>query len=767
MIGILCEKPSAAKNFAKALGGMNGRYNGEQYLIVASHGHLYGFDDEPKNHVSDELKDRYATWDIANLPWNEMDFKWKYVKKDKSDETPNKIASAFSNCDEICIATDDDPTGEGELLAWEVIWQKQIKASKYTRMYFADEAPASIQKAFKERKLLGTDIKCMFDDPDYKQAIFRTKWDYLSMQWSRVATQINGQYGQVLRNGRLKSAMVVIVGDQLKLCSEYVKKPFYQNRFKDEKGVVYQRKDEPKFLKKDEVPACYHASQVVVDSKEMKETTPPKFLDLATLSAMLAAQGITAKTVLATYQSMYEAGIVSYPRTEDKCITMEQFNQLLPFVNQIADVVGIDKANLTHLEPRKTHIKDGMAHGANRPGLTVPESLDSLSTYGTGAKEIYEILARNYLATLCENYQYEQQKGHLQDYPEFIGSANIAKSQGWKAVYNDENETDSEEAEAELGLGTVAEPFIYEGSNPKPAKPTMKWLMKQLEKREVGTGATRTSTYADVTNAKTKYPLLVEKKGKLTFAECGEANYKLIKNTHIADLTMTEQVMEQMKNVAEGKSDGLEYLHAIQQMVVDDIATMTKNNGGVVIQQLHQKKEKAEGIWKKTNKQVSFSREWGGHRFTDEEVSMLLEAKEITFDRNGKSVTGMLANCEYNGNKYVGFQMVLKNFQIIPGEKKASGSNDTLYKCPKCGSVMRKYDWGLGCSNYKNGCKVSIGYKNPFGATLTDGDIKYLLKDGKTNKKVQCMSKAGKRYEAKMVINKKTGYKVVPDFMAK
>ena len=39
-VGILCEKPSAARNFAKALGGMRGTYNGEQYVITNTVGHL-------------------------------------------------------------------------------------------------------------------------------------------------------------------------------------------------------------------------------------------------------------------------------------------------------------------------------------------------------------------------------------------------------------------------------------------------------------------------------------------------------------------------------------------------------------------------------------------------------------------------------------------------------------------------------------------------------------------------------------------------------
>ena len=41
MVGILCEKPSAARNFAKALGGMKGSYNGEQHGSVNAIGHRY------------------------------------------------------------------------------------------------------------------------------------------------------------------------------------------------------------------------------------------------------------------------------------------------------------------------------------------------------------------------------------------------------------------------------------------------------------------------------------------------------------------------------------------------------------------------------------------------------------------------------------------------------------------------------------------------------------------------------------------------------
>ena len=149
----------------------------------------------------------------------------------------------------------------------------------------------------------------------------------------------------------------------------------------------------------------------------MKSTAPPKLIDLASLSAKLSTSGVSAKEVLNTYQKMYEAKVVSYPRTEDKVITPEQFNDLLPLVDKIAGVVGVDTSLLTHKSPRSTHVKTGGAHGANRPGPNVPKKLDDLVQYGSCAPMIYEILAKNYLAMLAEDYEYEQQKGHVTDYP--------------------------------------------------------------------------------------------------------------------------------------------------------------------------------------------------------------------------------------------------------------------------------------------------------------------------------------------------------------
>lgn len=651
MIGILCEKPSAGRNFAKALGGSKGVYNGEQYTITCARGHLYKFM-SPEDQVDTSLSTYYKSWDINNLPWDESKFKWKYAKGKDTADTLKQIKTILNTCSEIVIATDDDPTGEGELLAWEILSELKLRPQKWSRMYFADESVKEIQKAFVNRKT----IQSMQTDKDYIKAFYRARWDFLSMQWTRIAT-IVGDGKSVLREGRLKSAMVLLVGDQLKAVANYCKRPYYQNRFKDENGIVYSNPKEEVFESKTDVPNKYHSSAVICDSKENKATAPPKMLDLAGLASKLSHK-YPSKQISDVYQKMYQDQIVSYPRTEDKVISPEQFNDLLPLVDKIAAVVGIDPKFLTHRTPRSTHVKTGQAHGANRPGSVVPNSLADLDKYGPCAADIYKTLASNYLATLAEDYEYEVQKGHLKEYPEFKGSASIPKKAGWKAVYNDD---DSDDDSSAAGLGTNAEPFVYEGFPPKPVSPSMKWIMKQLEKYDVGTGATRVSCYSEVTDSKASYPLLKDTKGKITMTQYGDMSYRLLPGTHIGSIAITEKLYKDMRDIADGKKNPEICLHDIQRMVQEDILTMKKNAETMrkELNIMETTTERYEGTW--NGRQVRFKKTWGGHTFTDDECEKLCDGEEIQIEcvsSAGKpfKCKGILAEQEYNGRTYIGFK---------------------------------------------------------------------------------------------------------------
>ncbi|EOS60563.1 hypothetical protein C815_01234 [Firmicutes bacterium M10-2] len=653
MIGILTEKASAARNFEKALGGKEGTFNNEEYRITHARGHLYELKD-PSEQVIEELQKKYKSWNTKNLPWDQKDFGWEKQKTKDADDILKQIKADLKGCDELIIATDDDPSGEGELLAWEIIDGLCLKPKKISRMYFVDESKPSIQKAFVERRALDLDKE---KDLDYVKAEFRSKWDYLSMQFTRIATA-NGDGKSVLRQGRLKSAMVKMVGDQLKKVENYKKEPFYELRFKDENGNMFIKSKAPRFKTPEEVDTHVESSPVIVDSTTLKKTPPPRLLDLAGLSAQLSTQGLKAKTVLSTYQKMYEDQIVSYPRTEDKTITPEQFQELLPLADQIAHVVGVKPELLTYRKARASHVKAQGAHGANRPGPHVPNSLSELKKYGPGAEKIYSLLAKNFLAMLAPNYEYEQQKGHLEKYPDYKATTDIPKFKGWKAVYN--NSDQDEEEKTNKKLGKMADPFTFEGFPPKPVSPTMKWLMKQLAKYEVGTGATRTSIYADVTNANARFPLLVETRGKLSMSEYGNISYQLLPGTNIGNLEMTEQLVKQMQAVGKGQANPNEYLDQMEKLVLEDLAQMKENGSKIV----HKTYERNPEDYVKTTidgKEIEFKKEFSGTIFTPEQIEALKKGEEIEVQfktKMGQEVKakGKLEEQTYKKRKFYGFK---------------------------------------------------------------------------------------------------------------
>lgn len=751
-VGILAEKPSQARNFAKALcakkgklsGTFEGTFEGTPFIIAHALGHVVEFV-KPEGNVPAEKRARYLSWKLDLLPWDESDFLWKYKVRGDTASVISTIGKAFANCDEVCIGTDDDPTGEGELLAWEALDAAKVKNKKWTRMYFADEAPESVKKAFRSRKKL----QSKDTDGDYLKALYRSKWDYLSMQFTRIAYGC-GDGRSTLRQGRLKSAMVVLVGDQLAKVAAYKKVPFYSARFKDENGVEYIDKEQKQYPKREDVPmGGFHASSVTKDSSQKKTTAPPKLMDLAALSARMAPKGYKAKQVLKIVQSLYENQHLSYPRTEDKFISNEQFDELLPLAPKIAKVVGVDPSLLTHTAKRKTHVKDGGAHGANRPGPNVPNSLAELDQkFGKGASIIYSILAKNYLAMLCEDYEYTREVGHVTDFPKFVGSANVPVKPGWRAVFDDEEKDADENAK---GLGKKAEPFVHEGFPPKPANPTMRWLMKQLEKRDVGTGATRTSIYGDVTaaaSATNRYPLMVDTRGRITFTQFGEMSYALLPGTHIGDLAMTEKLMHEMKLIAEGKFDPKDGFAEMAKYVADDLKTMAQNGEKMRAEKgIKLSSEKVSGKWQ--GKDVSINPVWANHTFSDDELKRLFAGETITITgctpRGGGpefAAKGKLDNLVFKGRKYVGFNMLERltpdGSAPAPQKEKAEG------------------DWTpIGKDGKKQKAKHVRFNRTWGGHTFTDDEVAKLLA-GETIEVKGLTNAKGKEYGVKGLLANQT-----------
>lgn len=679
---ILTEKPSAMKNFVKALGGKTGSFNGDQFIITSLRGHVMSLPHKVSALVGKNDKDVFDSWSLDNLPWDISKINWaKEPSKGKNPRTGriettqsllDQLKRDVSGLDAIVIATDTDPSGEGELLAWEAInaigWHGKVYRENHN-----DESEAGIKKAMSNLR----DVSVQLKDGDYVKAEARNRWDYLSMQLTRIATTSAREagYNIVARQGRLKSVITLKVFEQLKAIKAYKKKPYYEVQFTDDNKHIFKRTfdeavDGWRFEKESDAQSdmsSYHTSKIANVKQEVKTQAPGKLLDLSGLTAILTPKGFSSKEIQSTYQKMYEDQIVSYPRTEDKVVTLEQFNELSPLVDSIASVVGVDTSLLTHRSPRKKHVGTG-AHGANRPGLKVPASLDALSAYGTSAQAIYETLAKNYLSILGEDYKYLRVSANLEDYPEFKTAFSIPQELNYKAVFDSDSVSSSDDDESEDStemLSDTASPVIKTGANKKPTQPSVKWLMNYLEKQEVGTGATRVSTLAEISNGKNA--LLKETKGKLTLTDTGEISGALSLNTMIGSPKATKQLFEMMDKVGRFELTQDNLINSSIQLVKHDMPVIIANakNLKALVGEPSAKiaapvaKEKVSGTWQ--GKSITFTKVWGGHEFTQSEIDDLLAGEIIKIDAvsaAGKNyqVMGALAESTFKGHTFVGFK---------------------------------------------------------------------------------------------------------------
>lgn len=637
-ICILMEKKNAFSHMVDALHGkkvnyMEGKahFHGKDYLITHAQGHLLQYK-APSQMVKDKAKAKvYDSWKFNAPIWNPKDLTWEYKPISSYDRKMIKqIAYVANQCSSFIIAGDNDPDGEGDKLQVEILgaihWNKPVY-----RIRFQDDGV--LPDLRKQIAYHVTPMNNKTNQGIYHEAVGRAHWDYfVGLQDTRKATsaaRTNGYHIKVANEGRLKSTIVAQIRKRLLARKNYIKKPYWEVQFKDQNGHVYSRRasynSHPDFRFTDQNKAKadlskYHNSEPANVKTQTKTQAPGQLLNLASLGALLNRRGYSPKEVQTTYQQMYENQYVSYPRTDDKKITLGQFDQLLPLVNKIATVVGVDTKLLTHRKPRKKFLTKHADHGANRPGLRVPSSLSSLKKYGASGPAIYSTLSKNYLAMLGEDYVYKRTTAHLADYPKFKTSYTQPVKMNYKLIF-DNYPKKPEQVEP---LGKVDKPFLHSGTNPKPSAPTTGWLYRLLEKYNIGTGATRQGTVAILTSGKNKKINI--KRGKLNLTNSGIICAEMAQGTMIGSLKITAQLYQLMRAVKTGKVSIPDVEKSAVMVVKHDKDVFAQN-----AKHLSAKKGKGRETFPvNVNGQIkNVNRNFAGHRFTDQEVQQLKAHQHI------------------------------------------------------------------------------------------------------------------------------------------
>lgn len=659
---IIAEKPSAARNFAKALGGSQGTFEGDDYVIVNLFGHILAHETPEKVAYPNYAATVGRFNHIQNLPWSYtyFDFDKKVVPaqvRDRAIPVLTDIKQYLSQGYIPVIATDIDSMGEGDLLAQEVLTYVGYQGKIY-REYHVDESPKCFQKAMREKK----DVTAR--NEGLLAGTTRSVLDFLTQQLVRCATVTIQEQGYRLPRpvpvGRLQSHVMRLVGDQIKAIADYKPSSVWESRYNLDDILMLTNPDVEQFpTKADWKPGNLPMEATVKEVKVTPgRTAPPKALSLTDLSKNMSSKGLPAKRTMELAQAMYDDTVLSYPRTEDNFITPEQFQEMLPMVDNIIHLLGLSPDVFTHRTPRKTHVKEGGSHGALRPGMNLPQSLDGLDAkYGKGASAVYQMVAERFLMMFLEDTEWVRHDYETTDTPMvFKGSLRIITKKG----VTDPDENTDDVATQLPDTSHKAKLYAHEVKSVKPKKPTESWVLGQLKKNNVGTPSTQTSTVARMIGKDLNFPLVSGAKttDALKLSPIGTVGYQVAKEISLGTAECTRMYEEKIRQVKKDEiTQEQVYLDFtdIMRQDVDTIRHLSFDLKGLGFPAVM---KKVEGVWNGVN--VSIPESCNGYTFTQAELDTLFGGGSVTFtgkDFNGNAVTTSvkLGYVNVKGKQYVGF----------------------------------------------------------------------------------------------------------------
>lgn len=439
---LLVESPHKAETIGKMLGS--------EYKVIASVGHIMDLD--PKT----------MSVDI------EHDFEPIYIKNPDKIEVIAKIKAAAKNASIIYLCSDLDR--EGEQISNELVTILNIKDP--VRVTYNSITKDEITKALKNPR--GLDYK-LIDAQKARRVLDRLVGYEISPIVMRVLSVMH------LSAGRVQSVVARLIVDREREIQEYLKNEIpaifkFNGSFKchDEilNSVLYnivnndKGKEEEIEETNDEdendvaekgitkIGTVKKANDLMVkltkskfsigkiDEKMLTRNPSPPFSTASMQQAAANKMGMTVKRTMNAAQNLYEAGYITYLRTDSVNLSDEALEMIEKYVKKH---YGNEYYLKTEYKTKSKHTQE--AHEAIRP--TDIKNVDKLEGKKIGTDEIklYSLIWKRAVASQMTPAKIKQIKirirmDNLKDY-EFISVNEIVDFQGFLKVYNLENvETD-------------------------------------------------------------------------------------------------------------------------------------------------------------------------------------------------------------------------------------------------------------------------------------------------------------------------------------
>ena len=474
----IAEKPSLARAIADVLPKPHRRGDGyiacgNDQVVTWCIGHLL------EQAEPDQYDARFARWSLADLPI--IPEKWQLKPREAVTKQLNVIQHLLMQADEVVHA--GDPDREGQLLVDEVLDYFNLGSEKKNhvqRCLINDLNPQAVMRAVEKLRSNRDFI------PLCVSALARARADWLyGINMTRAYTILgrNAGYNGVLSVGRVQTPILGLVVRRDEDIENFIPKDFFdvkahivtpkEERFtaiwqpsescepyQDEEGRLLHRPLAEHVVKRIEGQPAF---VTLYNDKKESETAPLPY-SLSALQIEAAKRyGLSAQQVLDVCQRLYETHkLITYPRSDSRYLPEEHFAGR----HSVFNAISIHQPNLL---PQSQSVIDINKHNrcwddkkVDAHHAIIPTARNSVVSLSDNERNIYELVARQYLMQFCPDALYRKCVIELDIAGgKFVAKARFLAEAGWRTLLG-AKERDNENEGTPLPVLTKGDELLCE-----------------------------------------------------------------------------------------------------------------------------------------------------------------------------------------------------------------------------------------------------------------------------------------------------------------
>lgn len=688
---LIVESPAKAKTISKYLNDIPNKT--ESFVVTSSVGHIR---DLPKSNKE------------------AIDIEGGFIPHYEISKGKEKVIAEIKNkaekASEILLAT--DPDREGEAIAWHIAQVLNSEtAPPMRRIVFNEITKEAVQKAIEYPREIDENLR---KAQEARRVLDRlVGYDLSGLIWKKV------RYG--LSAGRVQSPALRIIMERERGIRAFIPENFWtitaEVSNKNNNQFILTCSEEPKEEKEAEKILEIGKSEKwnVFDIKESEMKRMPKapFITSTLQQTASTRLGFAPSKTMSIAQKLYEAGYITYMRTDSSIMSKQAHIQIEKIIN--------NKYGKEYYESRVFKTKSKMAqeaHEAIRPTNIVQE----LAGATEEQKRLYKLIWQRAVASQMAEATLLKMKmiARIKDgnIPDFTTNGSRTLFDGWLKADREARGEDIELPKVNIGETLKLIGINSEAKQTQPpSRYTEAGLIKELEKRGIG----RPSTYASIMRTLNDRGY-VEKEGKTLFpTDTGDVVSTFLENNfqkYISD-SFTAEMEDELDDIANGKREYEKTLSDFYKPFTKDIDSKKDikkiTNLGEAPKEFKCPECGTDMIIKlsKTGKFMSCSDfpKCSGARTINGEK---LEGPKETGENCPKCKKGKLVERDGRFGRFISCNNYPK-CKFIKTSPEEEAKAKTGVKCPICkdGEISeRRGRFGVfySCSNYPN-CKYAIKAK--------------------------------------------------------